>query len=109
VSDNGVLRKIFGPQRDEVTEEWRILHKKELNDLYFLPNIMSMRWSRSVARMGRREVHTGFWWGNLRERDYLENLGTDSSIILMWIFRKWNRGAWTGLIWLRTGRDGRLL
>jgi len=52
VSDNGVLRKILGPQSDEVKEEWRILHKKELNDLYFLPNIMSMRWSGSVARMG---------------------------------------------------------
>jgi hypothetical protein len=105
VSNNGLLRKIFGPQRDEVTEEWRILHKKELNGLYFLPNIISMKWSGSVARMGIREVHTGFWWGNLRERDHLENVG----IILMWILRKWNKGAWTGLIWLRTGRDGRLL
>jgi hypothetical protein len=87
-----MLRKIFGPQRDEVTEEWRRLYKKELYDLYFSPNIISMRCSGSVAHMGRREVRTGFWWGNLRERDHLENFGVDGSIILIWIFRKWNGG-----------------
>ena len=54
-------------------------------------------------------MHTGVWWGNLRERDHLENVGIDGSIILMWIFRKWNRGVRTGLIWIRTGRDGMLL
>ena len=92
VFENGVLRKLFGLQGDEVTEEWRRLHKKELYDLYFSPNIMSMRWSGSVARMGRRDVHAGFWWGNLRERDHLENLDIDGSIILMWIFRQGNGG-----------------
>jgi len=34
------------------------------------------------------EVYTGFWWGNLRERDHLENPGVDGKIILKWIFRK---------------------
>jgi len=47
---------------------------------------MIMRLSGNVARIGRRKVHTGFWWGNLRERDHLENVGIDWSIILMWIF-----------------------
>jgi hypothetical protein len=42
--------------------------------------------------MGRGEVHTGFWWGNLRERDHLEDLGVDGMIISRWIFKKWNRG-----------------
>jgi hypothetical protein len=36
------------------------------------------------------------WWGNLREKDHLENPGVDRRIILRWIFRKWDMGAWTG-------------
>jgi hypothetical protein len=39
---NRVLRRIFGPKRDEVTGEWRQLHKEELNDLYFSPNFCSI-------------------------------------------------------------------
>ena len=54
-------------------------------------------------------MYTGFWWGNLRERDHLEKPDVDGRIILKWIFRKWNAGAWTGLIWLGTGADGGLL
>ena len=40
---------------------------------------------------GREEVHKGFWWGNLRERDHLEGPGVDRRIILKWIFEKWDR------------------
>ena len=54
-----VLRRIFGPRRDEVTGEWRRLHNEELNDLYFSPNIVRVIKSRDkmsraghVARMG---------------------------------------------------------
>ena len=56
--DNMVLRRIFGPRRDEVAEEWRRLLKEELNDLYSSPNIVRviksrrMRWAGHVARMG---------------------------------------------------------
>jgi hypothetical protein len=39
-----------------------------------------MRWAGHVARVGG-EVHTGFWWGNLRERDHWEDLGVDGKII----------------------------
>jgi len=53
-----VLRRVFGPKRDEVTGEWRKLHNEELSDLHSLPNIVRvvksrrMRWAGHVARMG---------------------------------------------------------
>jgi len=47
---------------------------------------------------GRGEVCTGFWWGNLRERDYFEDPSIDGRIILRWIFRKWDVGILTGSI-----------
>ena len=49
----------------------------------------------------RREAFTGFWCGNLRERDNLENPGVDGRIILRRIFRKCDVGVWTGSSWLR--------
>jgi len=62
VFENRVLRRIFGPKRDEVTGEWRKLHNDELNDLYCSPSIVwviksrGMRWAGRVARMGERRV-----------------------------------------------------
>ena len=58
VYENMVLRRIFGPRRDEITGERRRLHKEELNDLYSSPNIVRVlksrriRWAGYVARMG---------------------------------------------------------
>jgi len=64
VFENRVLRRVFGPRRDEVTEEWRKLHNEERRDLYSLPNIVrvvkwrSVRWAGHVARMGEgKGVH----------------------------------------------------
>jgi hypothetical protein len=42
VFESRLLRKILGPKRDEVTREWRIRHKEEINDLYSLPNVIWM-------------------------------------------------------------------
>ena len=64
VFENRVLRRVFGPKRDEVTGEWRKLHNEELSDLYTLPNIVWVvksrrrRWAGHVAHMGEgRGVH----------------------------------------------------
>ena len=65
-----------------------------------------MRWA---GRVERGEVHTGFWWRNLTERDDLEDSGADGNIVLKWIFRKLNGGVWTELFRLRLGTRGGLL
>jgi hypothetical protein len=64
-----MLKKIFEPKSDEVTVEWRKLNNEKLTDLYSSPNIVrmiksiSIRWTRHVARMGRREAYAGLLVG----------------------------------------------
>jgi hypothetical protein len=68
VFENRVLWRLFGPKRDEVTGEWRKLHKEKLYDLH-IPNIIQvikskrMRWAGHVALMGERRAVYGFLVG----------------------------------------------
>jgi len=115
VFENRVLRRIFGPRRDEVTGEWRKLHNEELNDLYCSPNIVRviksrrMRWVGHVARMRRGEWVYRVLVGKPEGKKHLADPCVDGRIILRWIFRKWDVGVWTGSSWLRIGTgDGHL-
>jgi len=49
-----------------------------------------------VELWGRREVRTGFWWGDLKERNYLEDLDVDGRVLLNSVFKMCDEGAWTG-------------
>jgi hypothetical protein len=65
VFENMVLRIMFGPKKDETTGEWRRLH----NELY---DLCSTSRAGHVARMGRAEMHTEFWWESIRKRTTCE-------------------------------------
>jgi hypothetical protein len=74
--ENRMLRKIFGPKRDEVMGDWRKLHNEELHNLCSSPSIIRViksrriRWAGHVARMGKRGKHIGFWLESQKERDH---------------------------------------
>jgi hypothetical protein len=78
VFENMVLRRIFGPRRNEVTGKWRKLHNEDLNDFYSSPNIVRviksrrMRWAGHVARMGEERGACRVLVGNPEGRRPLE-------------------------------------
>jgi hypothetical protein len=81
--EDRVLRKIFGPKKDEVTGEWRKLHSEELHILYLSPNIISqiksrrMRWAGHVACMGQERKMYMVMVGKPEGRDHLEDKHID--------------------------------
>jgi hypothetical protein len=87
VFENRVLRRIFGPKREE-DGSWRKLHNDELHSLYSSPSIIRViksrriRWAGHVACMGRGEVFKGFWLGDQKARSHWENLGVGGRITL---------------------------
>jgi hypothetical protein len=86
VFENRVLRRIFGPTRDEVTGGWRKLHNEELHNLYCSPSIIRtiksrrMRWAGHVARMGEKN----------NAYRILEDQDVGGWTILKWILKRKN-------------------
>jgi hypothetical protein len=108
VSENGILRRIFGPKREEVAGGWRRLHNEELHNLYDSPNIIRAIIKENeigvtCSTYERRKMHSRFWSENLKGRDPSENLGVDGRIILEWV------GECEVDSWLRIGASGELL
>ena len=111
-----MLRRIFGPRRDEVTGDWRRLHNEELNDLYTSLNIVRviksrrMRWTDHMARMGEeRGVYRVFVGkpegkrplGRPRRR-WVDNIKLDlqelESGYMDWIGLAQDRDSWRTLV-----------
>ena len=104
-----MLRRIFGPRRDEVTGEWRKLHNEELNDLYCSPNIVRViksrriKWAGHVVRMGkRRGVYRVFVGKPLGKRPLGRPRLKWENTIKMDLWEE----VLTGSIWLRIGTGG---
>ena len=114
--ENMVLRRIFGPRRDEVMGEWRRLHNEELNDLYCSPNIVRviksriMRWVGHVARMGEERGVYRFFVGKPEgkrplgrpRRRWVNNIRTDLQEVgcgyMDWIGLAQDRDRWRTLM-----------
>jgi hypothetical protein len=114
VFENRVLRRLFGPRRDEVAGEWRKLHNEELNDLHSSPKIVRvinsrrMRWTGHVARMGER----GGLYRVLMEKpeekgEHLRDPGVDGRLMdlqevgcggMDWIELAQDRDSWRSLL-----------
>jgi hypothetical protein len=102
-----VLRRIFGPKRDEETGGWRKLHKEELHKLYYSPSIITMiesrrlRWTGHVARMGRRIMYVEFWLEIQKERGHLE----DQDVVRINNKIDLREIGWCGMAWIDLAQD----
>jgi hypothetical protein len=116
VFENSVLRRIFGPKRDEATGEWRKLHNEELHDLYSSPSIiriikaMRMIWEGHVARMGEKRTADRVLVGKPERRRplgrprrrWLDNIRMDLVEVgwgdVNWIGLAQDRDRWRALV-----------
>jgi hypothetical protein len=107
VFENRVLRRIFGPKRDEVTGEWRKLHNEELHILYSFPTIIRqiksrrMRWAGRVARMGEESKMYIVLVGKLEGKRPLGRR-VDGRVRSEWILREIGCG---GVEWIHLARN----
>jgi hypothetical protein len=115
VFENRVLRRIFGPKRDELTGLLKALHNEELRDLCSSPSIIRMitsrrmRWTGHVARIGEKSNAYRILVGKPEGKRPLGRQDVVRWIILGWILERWDGVMWTGLVWLRIGTGGELL
>jgi hypothetical protein len=115
VLENRVLRRVFGPKRNEATKEWRRLHNKELYALYSSPNIIwviksrRLRWAGNIASMRERKVTYRVLVGEPQGRRPLGRLRRRWEDNIKIDFREVRLGERIGSIWLRIGTGGRLL
>jgi hypothetical protein len=116
VFENRVLRRVFGPKRDEVMGGWRKLHNEKLHDLYSSPSIIriiksrSMRWARHIARMEEKRNAYRLLVGKLEgkkllgrpRRRWLDNIRIDLGDVgrsdVDWIGQVHDRNRWSALV-----------
>jgi hypothetical protein len=115
VFENRVLRRIFGPKRDEVTGEWRKSHNGELHNLYSSPDIIRqiksrrMGWAGQVARMGEGRNVYRVLVGKPEEKRPLERPRRRWEDGIKMGLREFGWGVWSGFTWIRIGTVGGLL
>jgi len=107
-----VLRRIFGPKRDEIRVEWRKLHNEEINDLYCPPNNLRviesrrMRWVGHVARMVDSRRIYRVLVGKPEGKRPLGRPGCRWEDNIEMVLQEVRVGVWTGSSWLRIGTGG---
>jgi hypothetical protein len=108
VFENGVLRRIFGPKRDEVMGEWRKLHNEELHNLYSSPDIIRqvksrrMRWAGHVAHMGEERI---VYWVLVGKPEGKRPLGRPRCMWEDGIRMDLRKIGLGGLDWIRLAQD----
>ena len=107
VFENGLLKKIFGPKRDEVTGELGRLHNEPLHWCNPHQILFGISNQEKRDRLGMldlwetRKLYIGIRWRDVKKGGHLENLGVDRRTILRLIFKEGDKEIWTGLIWFR--------
>jgi hypothetical protein len=109
VLENRVLRRIFGPKRDEVTGDWRKLHSGELHNWYSSPDVIRqikskrMRWAGHVARMGEGRIMYRVLVGKPEGKRPLGRRRRRWEDGIKMNLREIGWGVWSGFTWFRIG------